>query len=149
MLIVLALDDSRHSEAALDRVRSGPWPPGTRVIVLSVARPATGTYAEFYSPGAPYIEQVWEDRVRAHEAVAAHGVTTLRGAGLDAEARVGHGDPREAIVDIARAEHADLVVVGSHGRTGLAKLVLGSTASHVVTHAPCDVLVVRPAHVAA
>jgi nucleotide-binding universal stress UspA family protein len=38
---------------------------------------------------------------------------------------------------------ADLVVVGSHGRTGLAKLVLGSVASHVVTHAPCSVLVVK------
>jgi len=146
MLIVLALDDSRHSEAALDRVRVGTWPPGTRVIVLSVARPATGTYAEFYSPGAPYVEQVWEDRVRQHQVIADRGVEVLRAAGFDATARVGHGDPRESIVDVARAEHADLVVVGSHGRTGLAKLVLGSTATHVVTHAPCDVLVVRPPH---
>jgi nucleotide-binding universal stress UspA family protein len=53
------------------------------------------------------------------------------------------GDPREAIVEAARKTGADLVVVGSHGRTGIGKLVLGSVASHVVTHAPCSVLVVK------
>jgi nucleotide-binding universal stress UspA family protein len=40
-------------------------------------------------------------------------------------------------------EHADLLVVGSHGRTGIKKLLLGSVASHVVAHAPCPVLVVK------
>jgi nucleotide-binding universal stress UspA family protein len=39
--------------------------------------------------------------------------------------------------------NADLVVLGSHGRTGIPKLVLGSVASHVVSHAPCDVLVIK------
>ena len=53
------------------------------------------------------------------------------------------GDPREALVDTVRAENADLLVVGSHGRTGISKLMLGSVASHVVAHAPCDVLVVK------
>ena len=53
------------------------------------------------------------------------------------------GDPRDVLVDTARNLHADLLVVGSHGRTGLAKLVLGSVAAHVVTHAPCSVLVVK------
>ena len=54
------------------------------------------------------------------------------------------GDPREALIEMARREGADLIVVGSHGRSGLTKLLMGSVASHVVTHAPCDVLVVRP-----
>jgi len=53
------------------------------------------------------------------------------------------GDPRSALVDEARQEHADLIVVGSHGRSGLSKLLLGSVASHVVAHAPCSVLVVK------
>jgi universal stress protein A len=47
-------------------------------------------------------------------------------------------------VDEARREKADLIVVGSHGRSGMAKLLLGSVAAHVVSHAPCSVLVVRP-----
>ena len=67
----------------------------------------------------------------------------LTGAGFSTEARVVRGDPRDALVDTARTMGADLVVVGSHGRTGLAKLVLGSVASHVVTHSPCSVLVVK------
>jgi len=53
------------------------------------------------------------------------------------------GDPREALVLAAESDQADLVVVGSHGRSGLTKLLLGSVASHVVTHAPCNVLVVK------
>jgi nucleotide-binding universal stress UspA family protein len=55
------------------------------------------------------------------------------------------GDPREMLIEEARSERADLVVVGSHGRTGLDRLLMGSVASHVVTHAPCSVLVVKEA----
>jgi nucleotide-binding universal stress UspA family protein len=67
----------------------------------------------------------------------------LREAGFSADIRVVNGDPRDALVELVRAEHADLVVMGSHGRTGFAKLVMGSVSSHVVTHAPCSVLVVK------
>jgi len=47
------------------------------------------------------------------------------------------------LVDVARREGIDLLVVGSHGRTGLGKLLMGSVAAHVVGHAGCNVLVVR------
>ena len=53
------------------------------------------------------------------------------------------GDPRAVLVDFAQKEGADLLVVGSRGRTGLARLLLGSVAAHVAAHAPCSVLVVR------
>lgn len=49
----------------------------------------------------------------------------------------------EAIVEAARESNVDMIVLGTHGRTGLAHLVLGSTAERVVRHAPCPVLVVR------
>jgi nucleotide-binding universal stress UspA family protein len=52
-------------------------------------------------------------------------------------------DPRHAIVDAAREWHADLVVMGSHGRRGLDRLVLGSVAESVVRHSPCSVEIVR------
>lgn len=67
----------------------------------------------------------------------------LHDAGLETSTKVLQGDAREMLVDIARAENADLIVLGSHGRTGLAKLVLGSVASHVVAHAGCNVVVVK------
>jgi nucleotide-binding universal stress UspA family protein len=67
----------------------------------------------------------------------------LADAGLQAEGRVIEGDPRESLLELARREFVDLIVVGSHGRTGLEKLLMGSVASHIVAHASCSVLVVR------
>jgi nucleotide-binding universal stress UspA family protein len=52
-------------------------------------------------------------------------------------------DPRHAIVDAAREWPADLIVMGSHGRRGLDRLLLGSVAESVVRHAPCSVDIVR------
>ncbi len=144
MRILLAIDDSPHSRAALDRVRRMLWPAGSMVIVLSVARPATVlAYAEFQTPGALAVEPAWDDQVKAHEALLSRAEGELRGSGLQVVPRLLHGDPREAIVDAARHEGVDIIVMGSHGRTGLARLLMGSVASHVVAHAPCDVMVVR------
>jgi nucleotide-binding universal stress UspA family protein len=54
------------------------------------------------------------------------------------------GVPAEQIVEFAREHNCDLVVMGTHGRTGLSHLLVGSVAEHVVRHAPCPVMVVRP-----
>lgn len=54
------------------------------------------------------------------------------------------GDPAEELVRFAKAEAVDLVVLGTHGRTGVSRAVLGSVAEKVVRHAECPVLVVRP-----
>jgi len=59
------------------------------------------------------------------------------------EARAVTGDPFWEICQTAENEHADLIVMGSHGRTGLAHVLLGSVAERVVRHAPCPVLVAR------
>jgi nucleotide-binding universal stress UspA family protein len=53
------------------------------------------------------------------------------------------GEPAETLVEIATAEDADLLIVGSRNRNGLARLALGSVSGRVVRDAPCDVLVVR------
>jgi nucleotide-binding universal stress UspA family protein len=64
-------------------------------------------------------------------------------AGLSVDTAVRQGDPRTLIVDEAKEWDADLIVMGSHGRTGLTRLLLGSVAQAVVAHAPCSVEVVR------
>jgi nucleotide-binding universal stress UspA family protein len=66
------------------------------------------------------------------------------GAGVEIEKKVVEEDPGEAI--ISAAADADLIVVGSHGRTGLKAALLGSVSRHVVDHAQCPVVVVKAAN---
>jgi nucleotide-binding universal stress UspA family protein len=54
------------------------------------------------------------------------------------------GNPFEAIMDVAETHAVDLIVLGTHGRTGLKRLVIGNVAEKVVRHAPCPVLTVKP-----
>ena len=64
--------------------------------------------------------------------------------GLKIEEVIVHGDAAAEIVRVAEEHEADLVVISSHGRTGLGRIIFGSTAEAVVRHATCPVLVVKP-----
>lgn len=66
-------------------------------------------------------------------------------AGLKTEEVIVHGEAAAEIVRVAKDKNVDLIVVSSHGRTGLGRILFGSTAEAVVRHAPCPVLVVKPA----
>lgn len=143
MKIVLGFDDSPHALEALQWIRRQAWPAGTRVLVVSAVRAPVTAYAEVYAPAIPYPSEMVEELTRHHEELTMRAEAELREAGFSTGARVLQGDPREVLVDTVKTEGADLLVVGSHGRTGLAKLVLGSVASHVVAHAPCTVVVVK------
>jgi nucleotide-binding universal stress UspA family protein len=66
-------------------------------------------------------------------------------AGARVEARTASGSPWDAIVAIAVADPTiDTIVMGTHGRSGISRALIGSVAERVVRHAPCSVLVVRP-----
>jgi len=64
--------------------------------------------------------------------------------GLEVEEVIVHGDAAAEIVRVAEEHEADLIVISSHGRTGLGRMIFGSTAEAVVRHASCPVLVVKP-----
>jgi nucleotide-binding universal stress UspA family protein len=143
MKIVLGFDDSPHAVAALKWIVRNEKPADTQVTIVSAVRTPVTAYAEVYAPAVPVSHGA--DR---------RGDTSSRGAlqagrgraaprRFSTSVKVLPGDPREALVETARTEKADLLIVGSHGRTGLPKLLLGSVASHAVSHAPCDVLVVK------
>ena len=66
-------------------------------------------------------------------------------AGLDVDELIVHGEAASEIVRVAKERGVDLIVISSHGRTGLGRMLFGSTAEAVVRHAPCPVLVVKPA----
>ena len=70
-------------------------------------------------------------------------VQRARDEGVHAEFVVWAGDPGAGIVTVAEAEAVELLVVGTRGREGAGRMLLGSVSDHVVRHAPCPVLVVR------
>ena len=142
MKILIGVDDSACSHAALEFVRKLEWPAKSKALVVSAVRPAVMAYSEVYVP-AVAAEELMETQTKDAQELVSRAELELRDSGLATEARVLTGDPREAIVQTAKDEGADLVVVGSHGRSGIAKLLMGSVAAHVVTHAPCSVLVVK------
>ena len=141
MNVLVAVDDSPFSNAALEYVKRFTWPPDTEFLVVSACPPV------WLGPGeavaADAIVELNRHQESYHRETADKGAAQLQAAKLRAKAKLLQGDPRHALLDEARASKADLIVVGSHGRSGVAKLLLGSVASHVVSHAPCSVLVVR------
>lgn len=81
---------------------------------------------------------VGDAHARLEEAAREHAI-----ANVEFRFHVVEEQPREAVCDLAEKSKADLVAVGSHGRRGLRRLVLGSVAEAIVRHAPCSVLVAR------
>jgi nucleotide-binding universal stress UspA family protein len=145
MRILLAIDDSNYSRVAAEAVASRPWPPGTQVRVLSVVNfillPITDPLMA--ASGMEYAERTRLQQMSLAEQLTENVAESLRVSGLTAETAVLNGDPRSTIVDEAVDWKADLIVVGSHGYTGIKRLLLGSVAQSVISHAPCSVEVVR------
>ena len=109
---------------------------------MADARPYVPGAAEFV-PGAATPLAVVEDHEREARETAARAADRLAGLGLSVEVVARQGDPATTIVEEARDWQADLIVVGSHGRTGIQRLLLGSVAQAVVSRASCSVEVVR------
>ena len=142
MKILLAVDGSPHSQDAVDEIARRPWPPEVTIRVLSVIQPYTPPATEFVLAGAT-LEDMRRQQTSEAEGLIARAAATVKAASVTTETVVREGDPRSAIVDEAEEWGADLIVIGSHGRTGLKRWLLGSVAQAVVGHAPCSVEVVR------
>jgi universal stress protein A len=82
--------------------------------------------------------------VRDAEQQLRRGLRALDHRGVKITTEVKTGRPGPTIVECARQGGHDLIIVGSHGRTGISRLLMGSVAEYVVRHAPCPVLIVRP-----
>ena len=134
--ILLATDLSTASKGATDQALQLARDLQADLLVVSVIDPAS-----LLTVGStvPRMDQ----RRAAREAAAQTIVVTGRHAGVSVRFLIWEGEPGPAIVEAAIAEAADLVVVGTHGRSRVGRLVLGSVSDHVVRHAPCPILIVR------
>lgn len=145
--IVLATDGSQSAGDAERFLAALPIAQRVPVSVVSVGE-VIGTPGSTLAPVAyGRVLQAYETRRAAmeqtHRDIAAGAVGRLRDAGVEADAIVGIGDPAAEVLMAASSVAADLIVVGTHGRTGLKRLLLGSTARRVLNHAAVSVLVVR------
>ena len=92
---------------------------------------------------APAVYDEWNQNLRAEiESRLEPLVADAREQGLRARPILLEGTPDEAISEAAAREGADLIIMGSHGRTGISRLVQGSVSSHVIAHAHCPVMTV-------
>jgi nucleotide-binding universal stress UspA family protein len=141
MKILVAIDDSKHAEAAIHALSNYFKPQTTEVRVLHVLTSVTVTPPPQMARGyAPELEE----QATQLRALVEKYAQQLRAEGYKVDTAVESGDVRETIIDSAALWHADLILLGSRGRTGMGRLLLGSVAESVVRHANCSVLVVRP-----
>lgn len=143
MKILLPIDDSKYSQAAIDAVISQAKPGETEVRLLHVIEP-TPVYSE--GPSWVYYPDyggVRHDQREEAEGLIARAAERLREAGINVTTAVESGNPKVVLIDDAATWHADLIVLGSHGRKGLDHFLLGSVSEAVARHAPCSVQIVR------
>jgi nucleotide-binding universal stress UspA family protein len=139
--ILLATDGSPASEPASEEAIDLATQIEARLLVVSVlggsSRPAGAP-----SGAAADTAGVTDSR-DSLTAKAQAIVQRAKAAGANATFLVWDGEAGEAIVAAADSENADLIVVGSHGRSGVSRFLIGSVSDYVVRHAHCPVMVVR------
>ena len=150
MKILLAIDDSKFAEAATQAVLSQVRPDHTQVLVLHALDWSNFMPTPFPVVGVQpmFIEGQLESIIQSETQRALDLVKTaaerLRSAGFDATTSVREGAPKMVILDCATEWRADLIVVGSHGRKGVTRFVLGSVSEAVARYAHCSVEIARP-----
>ncbi|HSE02613.1 MAG TPA: universal stress protein [Methylomirabilota bacterium] len=140
--VMMASDFSSASRAAFARaVELAKANRATLLVMHAVTLPPPTLGGEYLPP------QAW-DRIEAASRTAAQKqiaqlLARARRAGVRATGVIGAGSPYELIARVARSRRADVLVLGTHGRTGLSRFFLGSVAARVLATAPCPVLTVR------
>ena len=144
MRILIAYDASPDSERAVEEVAARPWPKGSLVRLVTVVEPPLGTPPpnfEFYGPMIVGVENSLREDA---EKKIQQAIGRFSGRpDLETSHEVMEGSAKSSLLEAIRSWGADLVIVGSHGRTRLERFFLGSVSHALVTHAPCSVEVVR------
>ncbi len=133
--IVLATDGSKYSAIATNRAIAFAKSYGGELKILSVVDVPTEFYAE-----AP---KAVEDLIREARGFVADVKSQAEAAGVKSESFVAEAEAYESIVKLSKEQKADMIVIGSHGRTGLRRLLMGSVAESIIGYATCPVLVVK------
>ncbi|MGC8781078.1 MAG: universal stress protein [Anaerolineae bacterium] len=135
--ILVAVDGSTYGLAAVKAAAKLAAERGIKLVTLiNVIPVAVSTMGPAPVAAPPEDIASWE--------VFEQPKAILQEAGVDAKLLLRVGDPAYEIIQVAKTEGYDLIVVGHRGLSPIKAFLLGSVSNRVVTHAPCSVLVVRP-----
>jgi nucleotide-binding universal stress UspA family protein len=134
-IVMVPLDGSRLAENALEPALTFAR-AGAKLVLLRAAE-AHSAFADRNDAQVAVVREAEEYLERVAEKVRREGAT-------DVETSVWYGPPAESIADAAGYRHADLIVMCSHGRSGLGRLVLGSVAESVLRTTTTPILLLRP-----
>ena len=136
--ILFPTDFSENSEIALLHASSLARDSGAKILIVHVHDPSM-KIADTGFAGYPLAEN--EDTQRELQTMLE--TVTPPYPAVPYSHRLVHGIPAEEIVRLAKMENTDIIVMGSHGRRGVSRLLMGSVAEAVVRRAPCPVLTVK------
>lgn len=144
MKVLLAIDESTFSQAAINAVIEEINPANAELRVLTVVDLInyfdTDEAAKSFLPG---IEETRRERLRKAAELLDRTVSLLQTKGFKVTSGIAEGDARTRVVETAEQYGADLIVLGSHGRKGLERALSGSVAEAVAREAKCSVEIVR------
>ena len=145
--ILVATDGSELAARALDHALGLAKALGSKLTIVTVTEPAAlvgGGYATIAGTAFDPVPELLEAQESAARGLLDKAVQTAAEAGIDAKSvYVNDSFPAEGIITTAVTSAADLIVMGSHGRRGLGRLLLGSQTSNVLAHTSIPVLVTR------
>lgn len=144
MKVLIATDGSPCSDLVMEKVTMRPWPIDSEFRIISVLEhSALGSIS--VGEYSLKLNEMWEEVRASTKKIAESAADTLSSKGLKASYVICEGVAAEQIINEAKDWGADLIMVGTHGRKGLNKFLLGSVAQKVAIHAPCSVEIVRKA----
>ncbi|MCC7526935.1 MAG: universal stress protein [Candidatus Melainabacteria bacterium] len=144
--VIVALDDSENSQTMIDHVLEFPWSEYTTFKCVNIVQEIhRGLLTEAEITPAEVLSEHYNDMVAGNKAwleVASQKLNNKFGKRV-AKAEVLLGEPRQALLELAKTWPADLIVMGSHGRRGFEKAIIGSVSEAVAMHASCSVEIIR------
>lgn len=150
MRVLIAVDESHSSSRAVDSVTNGLWPEDTVFRIINVIEPIyhDGVFADIDIPSIGDLSSIVEAQKEYYNRcvellIAKKRQIKERHPSNEIDQVLANGYVAETIIKEATEWGSDLIVLGSHGRKGIQRFLLGSVAEKVAIHSPCSVEIVK------
>ena len=141
--ILVALDESPMAYAAVEQALSLAQDLKSQVTIMSVIAIDPFVGVDFYKVAPAITDYFMQAEKNAKERLEDVKQSFIRD-GINVNTKLIHGvSPSQGIIQVADEAGADLIIMGSHGRTGIQKVMLGSVAQNVLTQSPIPVLIIK------